>query len=157
MKELWTTDFCFSIFTKMLDLKQFNETIQRKKNDKWIKIKLTNKQELFIMSAERYEVPIPLVPNGKWPPLILEEMEFLFKKEGIVMKIGVCKQCISTTLPVHLTGFGNPNRKFTGVHDDIYAAALVLEEETTSSTCSYSLIEKRPDPWEPARQARKAR
>ncbi len=45
------------------------------------------------------------------------------------MKIGVCKQCISTTLPVHLTGFGNPNRKFTGVHDDIYAAALVLEEQ----------------------------
>ena len=45
------------------------------------------------------------------------------------MKIGVWKQSISTELPIHLTGFGNPNRKFTGVHDDIYAAALVLEEQ----------------------------
>jgi hypothetical protein len=44
------------------------------------------------------------------------------------MKIGVCKQCISTNLPIHLTGFGNPNRKFTGVHDDIYATALVAEQ-----------------------------
>ena len=45
------------------------------------------------------------------------------------MKIGVCKKCISTALPIHLTGFGNPARKFTGVHDDIFVSALVVENE----------------------------
>ncbi len=43
------------------------------------------------------------------------------------MKIGVCKKCISTAMPIHLTGFGNPERKFTGIHDDIFASAMVVE------------------------------
>lgn len=43
------------------------------------------------------------------------------------MKIGVCKKCISTALPIHLTGFGNPDRTFTGIRDDIFASALVVE------------------------------
>lgn len=44
------------------------------------------------------------------------------------MKIGLCRKCISTDMKINLAGFGNPNRKFTGVHDDIYATAVVFEE-----------------------------
>ncbi|MEA4831098.1 MAG: neutral/alkaline non-lysosomal ceramidase N-terminal domain-containing protein [Oscillospiraceae bacterium] len=47
------------------------------------------------------------------------------------MKIGVCKKCISTTLPIHLTGFGNPDRKFTGIHDDIFTSAIAFESNGT--------------------------
>jgi len=47
------------------------------------------------------------------------------------MKIGVSKKCMSTDLPIHLGGFGNPNRKFEGIHDDIHIKALALSGSKT--------------------------
>ncbi len=46
------------------------------------------------------------------------------------MKIGAAKLCTSTSDPeVRLAGFGNPRRVFSGMHDDIWVRALVLEED----------------------------
>jgi len=47
------------------------------------------------------------------------------------MKIGVSKKCISTDLPIHLCGFGNPARGFDGVYDDIFVKALAISEKKT--------------------------
>jgi len=43
------------------------------------------------------------------------------------MKIGSCMTDVSPKGQASLTGFGNPNRKFLGIHDPIYVTATVIE------------------------------
>ena len=45
------------------------------------------------------------------------------------MRIGAVLTDISPKCEVHLTGFGNPNRKYLGVHDSIYLSSLVVEQD----------------------------
>jgi len=47
------------------------------------------------------------------------------------MKIGTAKRNVSTELPIHLSGFGNPNRKFTGKYDDIFVRATAISGDKT--------------------------
>lgn len=45
------------------------------------------------------------------------------------MKIGAAKRCTSTTDPeVRMAGFGNPNRVFLGMHDDIWVRAMIFQD-----------------------------
>ena len=49
------------------------------------------------------------------------------------MKIGVAKKCINPTgFSVHLSGFANPKRQYTGVWNDTWVRAMVLQDDNTT-------------------------
>ncbi|MEA4831868.1 MAG: neutral/alkaline non-lysosomal ceramidase N-terminal domain-containing protein [Oscillospiraceae bacterium] len=58
-----------------------------------------------------------------------DTMSSVFTQDKSLMKIGAASVCTNPTVPIHLTGFGNIDRKYLGVHDDIEMDAVAFECE----------------------------